>query len=199
MISEEIGREIPAGKPIVVANHGRAITNSRNVADCFEKRHGNVVRNIKNLLTAMPPASQLTFELAEYMDDQGKSRPSYNMDRDAFTLVAMSFTGPKALRFKLAYIAEFNRMEAALHRPAANDDQPGDHRQFPDWPMDELRAKRGVIDTYRKAFGPLGAQWLMPQLGFPVPPRDLVELGRQLWLALDGLPPDPANAYRKSA
>ncbi|MFG1466536.1 Rha family transcriptional regulator [Xanthobacter sp. DSM 24535] len=36
------------------------------------------------------------------------------MDRDGFTLLAMGFTGAKALQFKLAYIAEFNAMEAEL-------------------------------------------------------------------------------------
>ena len=37
------------------------------------------------------------------------------MNRDGFTLLAMGFTGAKALQFKLAYIAEFNRMEEIIH------------------------------------------------------------------------------------
>ncbi|MPM83829.1 hypothetical protein SDC9_130898 [bioreactor metagenome] len=41
--------------------------------------------------------------------------PAYRMTRDGFTLLAMGFTGKKALQFKLAYIDAFNRMEAKLH------------------------------------------------------------------------------------
>ena len=33
------------------------------------------------------------------------------MNRDGFTLLAMGFTGKKALEFKLAYISAFNKME----------------------------------------------------------------------------------------
>ncbi|MBP2150103.1 phage regulator Rha-like protein [Xanthobacter flavus] len=42
---------------------------------------------------------------------------SFDMTRDGFTLLAMGFTGAKALKFKLAYIAEFNAMEEALKAP----------------------------------------------------------------------------------
>ena len=36
------------------------------------------------------------------------------MNRDGFTLLAMGFTGEKALKFKLDYIAAFNQMEATI-------------------------------------------------------------------------------------
>ncbi len=45
-----------------------------------------------------------------------KSNPMYLMDRDGFTLLAMGFTGAKALQFKLAYIQAFNEMEAKLKK-----------------------------------------------------------------------------------
>ena len=38
----------------------------------------------------------------------------YYMNRDGFTLLAMGFTGKKALEFKLKYIEAFNKMEAML-------------------------------------------------------------------------------------
>jgi hypothetical protein len=38
----------------------------------------------------------------------------YHLTRDAFSLLVMGFTGPKALQFKLDFIAAFNRMETAL-------------------------------------------------------------------------------------
>lgn len=54
-----------------------------------------------------------------------------------------------------------------------------DQRPFPDWPMDEMRSKRSVVDMYRLSFGVQASQWIMPQLGFPMPPPELNELGRQ--------------------
>lgn len=43
-----------------------------------------------------------------------QQHPYYNLTRDGFFLLAMGFTGKKALQFKLAYIDAFNRMEAQL-------------------------------------------------------------------------------------
>ena len=40
----------------------------------------------------------------------------YIIFRDGFTLLAMGYTGPEAMRFKLAYIEAFNCMEAELAR-----------------------------------------------------------------------------------
>lgn len=40
----------------------------------------------------------------------------YEMDRDGFSLLAMGFTGEKALKWKLDYIRAFNTMESELKR-----------------------------------------------------------------------------------
>lgn len=57
-------------------------------------------------------------------------------------------------------------------------------RPFPDWPMEELRSKRGIVDMYRMLYGVMAAQWVSPQMGFPTPPVELVEHGRQFSLVL---------------
>ena len=50
-----------------------------------------------------------------YVNEQNKQEyPMFIMNRDGFTLLAMGFTGEKAMRFKLDYIAAFNAMEKAL-------------------------------------------------------------------------------------
>jgi len=166
-----------AGKPIVFEWEGTARTNSRFVADYFDRAHGHVMRAIRTLVDSEPELGQSNFGLAEYVDEQGKHRPSYDMDRDGFTLVVMGFTGAKALKFKLAYIEAFNRMEGHLRGGLVSMPE---HRDFPDWPLDEMRTKKGTADLYRMVYGPLSAQWVMPQLGFPTPPRDVIELGRQM-------------------
>lgn len=52
------------------------------------------------------------FVKGTYVNSQnGQSYPEYYMNRDGFTLLAMGFTGSKALQFKLQYIDAFNEME----------------------------------------------------------------------------------------
>ncbi|CAN7264852.1 Rha family transcriptional regulator [Agrobacterium tumefaciens] len=46
---------------------------------------------------------------------------SFDMTKDGFTFLAMGFTGTKAARFKEAYIAQFNAIEAELRE---RDDEP---------------------------------------------------------------------------
>ena len=62
--------------------------------------------------------------------------------------------------------------------------EPAEQRPFPDWPMEELRTKRGVVDMYRMLYGTMAAQWISPQMGFPAPPLEMVEHGRQFTMTL---------------
>lgn len=108
--------------PLVVSSHGRAVTSSIRVAEYFEKRHDNVLRDIRNLIDALPPDWRLlNFEETqiETLTPTGgvHHEPAFEITRDGFTLLAMGFTGEKALQFKLDYIAAFNRMEAQLTVP----------------------------------------------------------------------------------
>src|SRR5690554_5793386 len=60
-------------------------------------------------------------------ENRGKQYPMYYMNRDGFTLLAMGFTGKKALEFKLKYIEAFNRMEQQLkelNQPSYMIDDP---------------------------------------------------------------------------
>lgn len=45
---------------------------------------------------------------------RGQQFPFYLMNRDGFSLLAMGFTGKKALQWKLKYIEAFNEMEETL-------------------------------------------------------------------------------------
>lgn len=59
-----------------------------------------------------------------------------------------------------------------------------ERRIFPDWPLEELRAKRSTVDMYRMNWGLAAAQWIAPQLGYPVPPPELINGQGQFVLAL---------------
>lgn len=89
------------------------LTSSLLVAKKFGKQHKDVMKGIKELLTSAQKCANL-FVVAEYPDSYGRTQPMYIMNRDGFTLLAMGFTGGKALKFKLEYIEAFNEMEAAL-------------------------------------------------------------------------------------
>lgn len=98
---------------LVFNQNGAALTNSLLVAEKFGKRHDHVLRDIKNLIDSTQNWGQL-FVSTTYTDNSGKSNPMYIMNRDGFTLLAMGFTGKKALEFKLQYIEAFNKMESEL-------------------------------------------------------------------------------------
>lgn len=52
-------------------------------------------------------------------DSYGRNRRAFYMNRDGFTLLAMGFTGDKALKFKLQYIEAFNSMEEQVKLPTS--------------------------------------------------------------------------------
>ncbi len=117
-----------AFSPALTIVDGKPTTLSTDVARHFGKRHDNVVRDIENLRAQLDPDHLLNFEETE----QSRSSPlngapisarAYRLTRDGFTLLAMGFTGKKALAFKLAYIDAFNRMEAELQKPAYDPDR----------------------------------------------------------------------------
>lgn len=54
------------------------------------------------------------FKKSSYKDSGGRIRPIYYMTRDGFSLLAMGFTGKKALEWKLQYIKAFNKIESLL-------------------------------------------------------------------------------------
>lgn len=97
-----------------VASH--VITNSVLVAKKFEKDHQHILRDIRNLMEGVSKIGDTPmFEETTYIHPQnGQEYPMFIMNRDGFTLLAMGFTGEKALRFKLDYINAFNKMEAEL-------------------------------------------------------------------------------------
>lgn len=90
-----------------------ARANSLIVAQMFERRHDNVLRDIKTL-DCSDEFRRLNFEESSYINEQGKKQPCVNMTRDGFTFLVMGYRGKKAARFKEAYIRRFNEMESFI-------------------------------------------------------------------------------------
>lgn len=74
------------------------------------------MQSIRNLIggTAENSAIAEMFSESTYLNEQNKEQPMFLMNRDGFTLLAMGFTGKKAMQFKLEYIKAFNSMEAQI-------------------------------------------------------------------------------------
>ena len=109
--------------PELSIHDGTVTTTSVQVAQFFGKRHDNVLRAIRVLLREGASENYLlNFEEVNMDFTNGKggvqSGTAYRMTREGFMLLAMGFTGKEALRWKLAFIAAFNRMEAELQKPA---------------------------------------------------------------------------------
>lgn len=94
-------------------------TTSSIVAHVFEKRHGDIIRSVETL--EIPTEfKERNFALSSYRAGK-RTYPMYEITRDGFTLLAMGFTGKKAMQFKLAYIDAFNKMEKALMNTVHSD------------------------------------------------------------------------------
>ena len=94
---------------------GQLVVTSRQVAEDFEKRHANVLRDIENLILTNSKLSSLNYFIeSSYTDAKGETRKEYLLTRDGFSLLVMGFTGKKALQWKLKYIDAFNKMEEEI-------------------------------------------------------------------------------------
>lgn len=116
-----MNRAAPITPELTVVD-GVPTTTSLDVARHFGKRHDNVLDSIRRLLAQLPAERALNFQ-ETFIDVPGpngatRSEPAYRITRDGFTLLAMGFTGARALEFKLAYLDAFNRMEAEVARRA---------------------------------------------------------------------------------
>lgn len=94
---------------------GQLVVSSREIGEHFEKEHSKVLRAIENIKENEPSQNWTRYFIpSEYKDLKGEMRKEYLMTRDGFTLLAMGFTGSKALEWKLKYIEAFNKMEEQI-------------------------------------------------------------------------------------
>ncbi|MCM6810560.1 ORF6C domain-containing protein [Pediococcus pentosaceus] len=112
---------------LVIMKDQQAVTTSLQVAEVFRKNHRDVLRTIDDLKDVRNFTQMFSDGIEP--DSYGRDRRIYYMNRDGFTLLAMGFTGKKALEFKLKYIEAFNNMEKTIKET---------HAQLPSDPMKVL-------------------------------------------------------------
>lgn len=104
---------------------GKALTTSLIVAETFGKAHDKVLRDIRELACSQDFRLS-NFGESSYQNIQNKEMPMYVITKDGFTLLAMGYTGAKAMAFKEKYIAAFNQMERLIQESLSKPKSPSE-------------------------------------------------------------------------
>lgn len=96
-----------------IQKEDRTAVTSLDIAETFGKEHRRVLQDIRELQCS-ESFRLLNFVQSSYVNLQNKAQPMYFVTRDGFTLLAMGYTGERAMKFKEGYIRQFNAMEKAL-------------------------------------------------------------------------------------
>jgi Rha family phage regulatory protein len=105
---------------LVEVSEGRIYTNSLKIAAHFHKRHDNVVKIVQRVMEQSPAESLLNFKerLDEYETGEKRKakreRTVIEMTEEGFAVVAMSFTGVVAMRWKWDFLMAFRQREEEL-------------------------------------------------------------------------------------
>lgn len=89
------------------------VVSSLDIAGTFGKEHARVLRDIREL-ECSDEFRLGNFAESSYLNLQNKKQPMYLITKDGFTLLVMGYTGDRAMKFKEAYIRQFNAMEKTL-------------------------------------------------------------------------------------
>jgi len=103
---------------LVEVRRGETFTDSKMVAEKFGMKNAYVVRIVENLLESLSAIkgdskSPLIFQKEE-REYRGQKFTVYLMNRPAFSMVAMRFTGDKAIEWQANFNAAFYEMERRI-------------------------------------------------------------------------------------
>lgn len=91
--------------------------DSREVAEMVEKKHYNLIRDIKGYVEEL---NELKIEVVEffresaYKDGKGEKRPCYDITKKGCEFIAHKLTGIKGTEFTARYINRFHDMEETI-------------------------------------------------------------------------------------
>lgn len=160
--SQMTNGESQAGE-LVLTNEGQPTTTSRIVAAHFGKRHKNVLQSLETIIQQMddPEFTGLNFQLSEYTDSTGRKLPEWFMSEQGFAMLALAFTGKKAVALRLQFvkafadatrrIRELERKQADPGWLAARQETKDDHRLI-GLVLQATRARDGKESTEKHHF-----------------------------------------------
>jgi Rha family phage regulatory protein len=105
-------------KELVFIKENNVVTDSLLIAEMFDKRHDNVVRDIAIQIDYSGiEFAVLNFEECDYINDsatgvnKNRKYKKYELTEEAFMLVVMSYNTKEAVQTKIKFIQEFKRMK----------------------------------------------------------------------------------------
>lgn len=99
---------------LVFIDNEKVVTDSLTISEVFKKRHSDVLRDIEVQISKLNEAEEQdfgkrNFALSNYQSGT-RDYKKYNLSEEAFTLVAMAYVTPEAMKMKVKFIQEFKRM-----------------------------------------------------------------------------------------
>lgn len=104
-------------KTIEVEGKVIPVTDSREVALQTGKKHKDLLETIRNYNQHLVSGNfrPLDFFIEDtYLDEQGKTRPCYQLTKQGCEMVANKMTGKKGVLFTATYVQAFNQMQEQL-------------------------------------------------------------------------------------
>ena len=92
---------------------GVPVADSRAIAEVFGKQHGHVLRSIDTILRRHPDlVSNFGEQIEAYTAGKGaeRRRRYFTLDRKAFNVLVLGFTGDRAMRWRVAFVTAFERL-----------------------------------------------------------------------------------------
>lgn len=100
---------------LVFVDNSKPVTDSLTVSEVFNKRHDRVLQDIRNI-GCSEEFSLHHFVESTYQNGRGRETPKVILTEQGFTLLAMGYTGQKAMEFKEKYIQAFHDMRNEIDR-----------------------------------------------------------------------------------
>ncbi|HHY0049407.1 TPA: phage antirepressor KilAC domain-containing protein [Clostridioides difficile] len=102
----------------VIIKNGKFLVESRDVAELIEKKHDNLLRDIRGYKKIIEDSSNLKsqdfFIESTYVNAQNKTQPCYLLTKKGCDMVANKMTGEKGIVFTATYVTKFEEMEQVL-------------------------------------------------------------------------------------
>ena len=107
----------------VFDHNGVDVVDSREVAQMVEKRHDNLLSDIRGYIKIMENSTDLKIKVSDffvpstYKDSTGRTLPCYLITKKGCDMVANKLNGEKGVLFTAVYVTAFEDMHKALTAP----------------------------------------------------------------------------------
>ncbi|HBE9658195.1 TPA: phage antirepressor KilAC domain-containing protein [Clostridioides difficile] len=102
----------------IIKQNNQFLVESREVAELIEKKHDNLLRDIRGYKKILEDSSNLKsqdfFIESTYINTQNKIQPCYLLTKKGCDMVANKMTGEKGIIFTAIYVTKFEEMEQEL-------------------------------------------------------------------------------------